>query len=70
MSLMELLLKWHSKSYLGMNKVTMCLYPFYIFKLLSKNKPDIIIAASDIPHIIMGELVSKKARYSICGGSL
>lgn len=53
-------LKWHSKSYVGMNKVTMCLYPFYIFKLLSKNKPDIIIAASDIPHIIMGSWLAKK----------
>jgi len=53
-------LKWHSKSYLGVNKVKLCLYPFYLFNLLSKNKPDIIIAASDIPHIIMGSWLAKK----------
>lgn len=53
-------LKWHSKSYIGLNKAFILSYPFYLLELLSKNKPDIIIAASDIPHIIMGGWLAKK----------
>lgn len=51
---------WHSKSYIGLNKLSILSYPFYLLNLLSKNKPDIIIAASDIPHIVMGQWLAKK----------
>lgn len=53
-------LKWHSKSYVGFHKVAIWSYPFYLFNLLAKNKPDIIVAASDMPHIIMGGWLAKK----------
>lgn len=53
-------LKWHSKSYLGLYKLAIWSYPFYLLNLLSKSKPDIIIAASDMPHIIIGSWLAKK----------
>lgn len=53
-------LKWHSHSYLGLNKSKILFYPFYLLNKISKNKPDLIIAASDIPHIVIGKWIAKK----------
>ncbi|KGT48282.1 hypothetical protein GW12_06830 [Acinetobacter sp. HR7] len=53
-------LKWHSKSYKGIKKVNIVSYPFKLLSNIQKLKPDIIISASDIPHIILGAWVAKK----------
>ncbi|WP_227548552.1 glycosyltransferase family 4 protein [Acinetobacter sp. ANC 4173] len=51
---------WSSKSYLGMKKVGLLFYPLYLLKKIADFQPDIIIAASDIPHIIWGAWLAKK----------
>ncbi|MEQ1272550.1 glycosyltransferase family 4 protein [Acinetobacter ursingii] len=51
---------WHSKSYIGMKKALLWQYPFFLLKQLTIFQPDIIIAASDIPHIIFGAWCAKK----------
>lgn len=51
---------WHSKSYKGFKKAGLLIYSFYLLKQLQVFKPDIIIAASDIPHIVWGAWCSKK----------
>lgn len=51
---------WHSKSYKGLNKLKIWSYPFSLLRKLKKQNPDIIIAASDIPHIVLGRWCSKK----------
>lgn len=53
-------LVWSSKSYLGMKKVGLLFYPLHLLKKISDFQPDIIIAASDIPHIIWGAWLAKK----------
>lgn len=53
-------LKWYSKSYISWKKIKIWFYPFTLLKNLKNEKPDIIIAASDIPHIIMGAWLAKK----------
>lgn len=53
-------LKWFSKSYRGWKKLHIWSYPFKLLQKLKINKPDIIIAASDIPHIIIGAWLAKK----------
>lgn len=53
-------LKWHSRSYIGLSKPKILFYPFYLLNQISKNKPDLIFAASDIPHIVMGAWIAKK----------
>ncbi|MDY6529231.1 glycosyltransferase family 4 protein [Acinetobacter faecalis] len=53
-------LKWHSKSYAKCKKLSIWSYPFYLLNLLRENKPDVIIGASDMPHIIMGAWLAKK----------
>lgn len=53
-------LLWSSKSYLGFKKIGILAYPLYLLKKLSDFQPDIIIAASDIPHIIWGAWLAKK----------
>lgn len=51
---------WHSKSYKGLNKFNIWTYPFFLLKKLKQLNPDIIIAASDIPHIVIGSWLSQK----------
>lgn len=53
-------LRWFSKSYKGWKKISIGSYPFTLLNQLKKNKPDVIIAASDIPHIIIGAWLAKK----------
>lgn len=53
-------LKWHSRSYIGLSKPKILFYPFYLLNLISTSGPDLIIAASDIPHIVMGQWIAKK----------
>lgn len=53
-------LKWFSKSYRSYNKLYIWSYPFTLLQKLKINKPDIIVAASDIPHIIIGAWLAKK----------
>lgn len=51
---------WHSKSYQGIKKAGVLSYPFLLLQQLKQFQPDIIIAASDIPHIVWGAWCSKK----------
>lgn len=53
-------LAWHSKSYRGIKKVGVLIYPFFLLQKLKQFQPDIIIAASDIPHIVWGAWCAKK----------
>lgn len=53
-------LKWFSKSYQGWEKLNIWSYPLTLLQKLKKNKPNVIIAASDIPHIIIGSWLAKK----------
>ncbi|WP_227542646.1 glycosyltransferase family 4 protein [Acinetobacter wuhouensis] len=53
-------LVWHSKSYKGLNKIGLLTYPIFLLQKLKKFQPDIIIAASDIPHIVWGAWCAKK----------
>lgn len=53
-------LKWHSRSYPKWKKLSIWNYPFYLLNLLRENKPDVIIGASDMPHIIMGGWLANK----------
>lgn len=53
-------LVWHSKSYKGLRKIGIISYPFSLLHKLKQFQPDIIIAASDIPHIIWGAWCAKK----------
>ena len=53
-------LTWHSKSYQGIRKSDLWRYPFFLLKKLKKQNPDIIIAASDIPHIVIGQWCAKQ----------
>lgn len=51
---------WHSKSYRGLKKIGLFTYPFLLLQQLKQYQPDIIIAASDIPHIVWGAWCAKK----------
>lgn len=51
---------WYSKSYKGIKKAALLAYPFILLQQLKQYQPDIIIAASDIPHIVWGAWCSKK----------
>lgn len=53
-------LKWYSKSYIGIQKAKILAHPFILLEKLKKYQPDLIIAASDIPHIVMGSWIAKK----------
>jgi teichuronic acid biosynthesis glycosyltransferase TuaC len=53
-------IKWHSNSYKYLKKIKIFEYPFALLKKLKSEKPEMIIAASDIPHIIMGAWLAKK----------
>lgn len=53
-------LVWHSKSYTGLKKAGLFTYPFFLLRQLQQYQPDIIIAASDIPHIVWGAWLAKK----------
>ncbi len=53
-------LVWHSKSYKGLSKIRLLTYPFFLLHKFREFQPDIIIAASDIPHIIVGAWCAKK----------
>lgn len=57
-------LKWYSKSYIGIQKAKILTYPFHLLDKLKKYQPDLIVAASDIPHIVMGSWCAKKLRVS------
>lgn len=56
-------LTWHSKS-LGRFKQKLFSYPFQLYNLLKKTKPDLIIAASDVPHVVMGAYIAQKLGIS------
>jgi hypothetical protein len=51
---------WHSKSYQGIKKAGVLSYPFLLLQQLKQFQPDIIIAASDIPHIVWGTWCARK----------
>ena len=51
---------WHSKSYQGIKKACVLSYPFLLLQQLKQFQPDIIIAASDIPHIVWGTWCARK----------
>ena len=51
---------WHSKSYIGFKKIGLFTYPFLLRQQLKQYQPDIIIAASDIPHIVWGAWCAKR----------
>lgn len=53
-------LVWHSKSYMGAKKVGLITYPILLLQQLKKFQPDVIVAASDIPHIVWGAWCAKK----------
>jgi glycosyltransferase involved in cell wall biosynthesis len=53
-------LVWHSKSYKGFKKIGIWTYPLLLLQQLEQSQPDIIIAASDIPHITWGAWLAKK----------
>lgn len=53
-------LMWHGKSYRGLSKLALLSYPWHLLRELRKFQPDMIIAASDIPHIIIGAWCAKK----------
>ena len=53
-------LVWYSKSYTGLKKAGLFTYPFFLLRQLQQYQPDIIIAASDIPHIVWGAWLAKK----------
>lgn len=50
---------WHSKSYRGFKKLGLFTYPFLLLQQLKQYQPDIVIAASDIPHIVWGAWCAK-----------
>ena len=52
-------LTWHSYS-LGKYKQNILCYPFFLIKAFNKINPDLIIGASDIPHVFLAFLLSKK----------
>lgn len=51
---------WHSKSYKGLKKLGLFTYPFLLLQQLKQYQPDIVIAASDIPHIVWGAWCAKQ----------
>ena len=51
---------WHSKSYIGLKKIGILGYPVLLLKKLVQYQPDVVIAASDIPHIAWGAWCAKK----------
>lgn len=51
---------WHSKSYKRFKKAGLLAYPFVLLQQLKQYQPDVIIAASDIPHIVWGAWCSRK----------
>lgn len=53
-------LVWYSKSYKGFKKIGIWTYPLLLLQQLEQSQPDIIIAASDIPHITWGAWLAKK----------
>ena len=53
---------WHSKSYKGLKKLGLFTYPFLLLQQLKQYQPDIVIAASDIPHIVWGAWCAKQLK--------
>ena len=53
---------WHSKSYKGLKKPGLFTYPFLLSQKLKQYQPDIVIAASDIPHIVWGAWCAKQLK--------
>lgn len=51
---------WSSKSYSAYQKIKILSYPVYLFKKIEQYQPDIVISASDIPHIVLGAWCAKK----------
>jgi len=50
---------WHSRSY---KKGGFLTYPFLLLQQLKQYQPEVIIAASDIPHIILGAWCAKQLK--------
>ena len=57
-------LTWYSKSYKNWKKLLIWSYPFTVLKQIKNAKPDVIIAASDIPHIIIGSWLARRLDIS------
>lgn len=53
---------WYSKSYTGFKKAGLLNYPVFLMNQLKQYQPDIIIAASDIPHIVWAAWCAKKLK--------
>lgn len=53
-------LRWVSRSFKGKDFPAVLGYPIKVLNELREFRPDILIAASDIPHIVLGEWLSKK----------
>lgn len=58
-------LVWHSKS-LGRWKLGLLSYPFYLQGQLKNFQPDVIIAASDIPHVVLGGFLANRLEIPYC----
>ena len=55
-------LEWHGRSVGRLLLPGMLGYPFQLLRQLRAFNPDVVIAASDIPHVVMGSWLSKKLR--------
>jgi len=53
---------WHSRSYKKVKKVGLLTYPFLLLQRLKQYQPEVIIAASDIPHIVLGAWCAKQLK--------
>lgn len=63
-------LVWHSTSYNGFKKLGLLTYPFYLLQQLKSYQPDIIIAASDIPHVVWGAWSAKRLKVPFMAAML
>lgn len=53
---------WHSRSAGGLKLPRIIHYPSYLLRKLRAFAPDIIIGASDIPHVVLSQWLAKRLR--------
>lgn len=53
-------LRWESLTLHALVLPTLLGYPYKLLKQLAESAPDVIIAASDIPHVVMGAWLSRR----------
>lgn len=53
-------LQWESRSFSGFNVAGLASYPNRVLKRLRAFSPDIVIGASDIPHLVLGARLAKR----------